>query len=158
MELDGEGKRSVPEDVPLGFVPARWGRTSGEDGKIDRRHWELCLLLAAPRLFALGGRLGRGRQALLQPPGLPRPEGEVARSPGRGEPADRHPRDGAAHLDACREEMGAVLRRLGIAASRGATVKVQEGRLSSTATPRKACREAWRNWGAGSRRGYRRSS
>jgi hypothetical protein len=34
-----------------------------------------------------------------------------------------------APLDACREEMGAVVRRLGIAALRGATVKVQEGKL-----------------------------
>jgi hypothetical protein len=37
--------------------------------------------------------------------------------------------DGPAHLEACRNEMDAVLCRLRIAAFRGATVKVQEGRL-----------------------------
>jgi len=45
LELDEEGKRSVPDDAPVGFVPAKWGpHVLTEDGKIERRHWELCLL------------------------------------------------------------------------------------------------------------------
>ena len=31
--------------APIGFVPARWApHVLGEDGKIDRRHWQMYLL------------------------------------------------------------------------------------------------------------------
>lgn len=43
--LNASGRRRVPEGAPLAFVPAKWGPyVIGEDGRIDRLYWELCLL------------------------------------------------------------------------------------------------------------------
>jgi hypothetical protein len=43
--LNATGRRKVPEDAPIRFVPARW-RTYviDDDGRIDRRFYELCVL------------------------------------------------------------------------------------------------------------------
>lgn len=44
-ELDATGRRTLPDTAPTGFVPARWRtHATGEDGRPDRRRWELCLL------------------------------------------------------------------------------------------------------------------
>lgn len=44
-ELDATGRRTLPDAAPTGFVPARWrAHVTGEDGRPDRRRWELCLL------------------------------------------------------------------------------------------------------------------
>jgi TnpA family transposase len=44
-QLNVSGRRKVPEDAPVSFVPARW-RTYviDDDGRIDRRFYELCVL------------------------------------------------------------------------------------------------------------------
>jgi TnpA family transposase len=43
-ELDASGRRKVPADAPLGFVPAAWRKVVAPDGgTIDRHMWELCL-------------------------------------------------------------------------------------------------------------------
>ena len=130
LGLDAEGKRAVPEDAPVGFVPARWGpHVLGEDGKIDRRQWELCLLwqlrgaLRSGDVWIEGARRHSDPQSfLVAEDRWPELREEVGLQTGI-------PSDGAAHPDACREEMEAVVRRLGIAVSRGATVKIQAGRL-----------------------------
>ncbi|QIN85414.1 Tn3 family transposase (plasmid) [Rubrobacter tropicus] len=129
-ELDDGGRRSVPDGAPLGFVPARWGpHVVGEDGKIDRRHWELCLLwqlrgaLRSGDVWVEGARRHADPQGFLAPKNRwPDLRGEVSLQTGTSP-------DGAAHLDVCREELGAVVGRLRLAASRGATVKVQAGRI-----------------------------
>jgi hypothetical protein len=37
--------RTLPDVAPTGFVPARWrAHVIGEDGRPDRRRWDLCLL------------------------------------------------------------------------------------------------------------------
>ncbi len=44
-ELDATGRRGLPDTVATGFVSARWrAHVTGEDGRPDRRRWELCLL------------------------------------------------------------------------------------------------------------------
>jgi hypothetical protein len=44
-ELDATGWRALPDTAPTAFVPARWrAHVIGEDGRPDRRRWELCLL------------------------------------------------------------------------------------------------------------------
>ncbi|MDX6682218.1 MAG: hypothetical protein QOG94_2257 [Solirubrobacteraceae bacterium] len=44
-KLDATGRRTLPDTAPTGFVPARWRtHVTGEDGRPDRRRWELCLL------------------------------------------------------------------------------------------------------------------
>ena len=130
LELDGEGKRVVPEEAPIGFVPAKWGpHVLREDGKIDRRHWEMCLLWQLRGAFRSGDVWVEGARRYANPQGFlvpkerwPELRGEVSLQTGT-------PSDGAAHLDDCRAEMDAVLGRLRLATSRGATVKMQEGRL-----------------------------
>jgi len=130
LGLDGEGKRLVPDEAPLGFVPAKWGpHVVTEDGRIERRHWEMCLLwqlrgaLRSGDIWVEGARRYADPQGFLVPKDRwPDLRAEVSLQTGT-------PPDGAAHLDDCRREMEAVLGRLRIAASRGATVRVQEGRL-----------------------------
>ena len=44
-ELDATGRRTLPDTAPTTFIPARWrAHVSCEDGRPDRRRWELCLL------------------------------------------------------------------------------------------------------------------
>lgn len=44
--LNAEGRRRVPEDAPVGFIPAKWRPHVVEpDGSIHRRAWEMCLLM-----------------------------------------------------------------------------------------------------------------
>jgi len=130
LELDEEGKRSVPDDAPVGFVPAKWGPLIvTKDGRIDRRYWEMCLLwqlrgaLRSGDVWVEGARRYANPQGFLVPKDRwPELRDEVSLQTGTSP-------DGPAHLEACRNEMDAVLCRLRIAAFRGATVKVQEGRL-----------------------------
>jgi hypothetical protein len=45
-ELNAEGRRRNPDGAPLGFVAQKWlPYVIGEDGRIDRHCWELCLLM-----------------------------------------------------------------------------------------------------------------
>jgi TnpA family transposase len=129
-ELDTEGKRAVPEDAPLGFVPARWRpQVIGADGRIERRHWELCLLWELRAALRSGDVWVEGDRRYANPQGFLIPKDrwpalreEVSLQTGTSA-------DGAEHLRKCREEMGDVLRRLRTAVSRGATVKLQSGKL-----------------------------
>jgi TnpA family transposase len=44
-ELNRRGRRRVPDDAPLGFVPAKWhAQVVGAGGRIDRHVWELSVL------------------------------------------------------------------------------------------------------------------
>ena len=50
-ELNASGARKVPDNVPTGFVPARWRGyldTADKAGNVTayRHYWELCMLLA----------------------------------------------------------------------------------------------------------------
>ncbi len=130
-KLDDEGgRRAVPGDAPLGFVPARWlPHVVDEDGRIERRHWELCLLwqlrasLRSGDAWVEGARRYANPQSFLVPKERwPALRAEVRLQTGASP-------DGREVLAACRDEMGAVLGRLRGAASHGATVKVQAGRL-----------------------------
>jgi hypothetical protein len=49
--LNATGARKVPENAPIGFVPARWRGyldTAAKAGNVTsyRHYWELCVLLA----------------------------------------------------------------------------------------------------------------
>ena len=43
--LNADSARRVPDDAPVGFVPAKWRRyVTGSDGRIDRHGWEVSAL------------------------------------------------------------------------------------------------------------------
>lgn len=58
-DLDGDGRKSLPPDVPLGHVERRWRRHVLVEGRIDRTHWELATLGALQGLFAKPRLVGR---------------------------------------------------------------------------------------------------
>ena len=60
--MAAEGRRKLPADVPVGFIPARWHEAVVGPHGVDRRAWELCLLaevrgaLRAGELTVVGSR------------------------------------------------------------------------------------------------------
>jgi TnpA family transposase len=66
--------RSMPEDAPAGFIPAGWRRhIRSEDGSLDRRGYELCVLselsdrLRAGDVWVEGSRAYQAVDGLLMP-------------------------------------------------------------------------------------------
>lgn len=51
-DLDGDGRKSLPPDVPLGHVERRWRRHVLVEGRIDRTHWELATYSALTNALA----------------------------------------------------------------------------------------------------------
>lgn len=47
-DLDGDWRKPLPADVPLGHVERRWQRHVVVAGKIDRTHWEMALTARSP--------------------------------------------------------------------------------------------------------------
>ena len=44
-DLNARGQRRLPQDTPVGFVPAHWRPyVIDREGQIDRRYFELCTL------------------------------------------------------------------------------------------------------------------
>lgn len=129
-EMNAAGKRLVPDDAPLGFVPAKWGPyVVGAGGRIDRRYWELCVLTAlrwalrSGDVWVEGSRRYADPQSYLIPkerwPGM-RPEVRVLTGSSH---------DGVEHLEGCRAELAEALARLEDGASRGNRVQVQADKL-----------------------------
>lgn len=129
-DLNAQKRRRVPDEAPLGFVPGKWGPyVVGEDGRIDRRYWELCLLtvlreaLRSGDVWIEGSRRYADPQSYLIPKtNWPTLRQEVSVSTGT-------PSDGTEHLAACRAEMEASLARLRDAVTRGASVQMQDETL-----------------------------
>jgi hypothetical protein len=128
--LNIEKRRRVPDEAPLGFVPGKWGPyVIGEDSRIDRRYWELCLLTVLRESLRSGGVWVEGSRRYADPQSYLIPKSnwpslrqEVSISTGI-------PSDGAEHLAGCRAEMEASLVRLRSAVSRGASVQIQAEKL-----------------------------
>ena len=71
--LDGDWRKPLPADVPLGHVERRWHRHVVVAGKIDRTHWEMATYGALTNALASGdiwvprSRLHRSLDVLLAP-------------------------------------------------------------------------------------------
>lgn len=77
-DLDGDWRRSLPDDVPLGHVERRWRRHVGHAGAIDRASWEMATYealagaLASSDIWVPTAKVHRALRALLAPaPGAP---------------------------------------------------------------------------------------
>ncbi len=72
-DLDGDWRKPLPADVPLGHVERRWHRHVMVAGKIDRTHWEMATYGALANALASGdiwvprSRLHRSLDVLLAP-------------------------------------------------------------------------------------------
>src|SRR3546814_9539084 len=72
-DLDGDWRKPLPADVPLGHVERRWHRHVVVAGKIDRTHWEMATYGALANALASGdiwvprSRLHRSLAVLLAP-------------------------------------------------------------------------------------------
>ena len=74
--LNAAGLRKVPEDAPIGFVPAKWeAYVIEEQSRYNRHYWELCLFwqmreaLRAGNLWIEGSRRYANPESYLIPPG-----------------------------------------------------------------------------------------
>jgi TnpA family transposase len=73
IELDGNWRKALPADFPLGHIERRWQRHLFAEGKIDRTYWELATYfgvssaLAAGDLWVPTSRMHRALEELLQP-------------------------------------------------------------------------------------------
>lgn len=72
-ELYSSGKRTLPEQVPLGFVKPKWAAYVFEGGEINRRYYEFCVLdelrlaLRSGDVWVVGSRKYRDLDAYLLP-------------------------------------------------------------------------------------------
>jgi TnpA family transposase len=128
-ELNREGRRRVPEGAPLSFVPAKWGPYVIEDGQIDRRYWELCLLVVLREALRSGDIWVEGSRRYTDP--------QSFLIPGEHWPAVRPefcalsgtPVDGATHLEECRAALTLAVEHIEMGASRGRRVMWQADQL-----------------------------
>ena len=72
-DLDGDWRKPLPADVPLGHVERRWQRHVVVAGKIERTHWEMATYGALANALASGdiwvptSRMHRSLDVLLAP-------------------------------------------------------------------------------------------
>jgi TnpA family transposase len=74
-QLNAAGRRKVPDDTPLAFVPTRWRPyVQDEEGHVSRRYYELCVLwelrsaLRAGNIWVEGSRRYADPASYLLPP------------------------------------------------------------------------------------------
>jgi hypothetical protein len=74
IDLGGDWRKGLPEELPMGHVELRWHRHVVQGGKIDRTYWELATFFAVSSALASGNlwvatsRIHRSLEDLLTPP------------------------------------------------------------------------------------------
>ncbi len=129
-QLDEGRKRRVPEDAPRGFVSPKWlPYVVGEDGKIDRRYYELCVLWELRGALRSGDIWVEGSRRYADPESylIPRERWlelrcEACRLLGA-------PEDGRERLGQLREELSARLSSIGDVLAGSDGVRVEGGDL-----------------------------
>ncbi len=129
-ELNASRARKVPTEASLDFVPARWRPyVLADDGQIDRRYWELCVLMELRGALRAGNawlessrRYANPETYLIAPGRWPQLRAEVCQQTGA-------PADGAQRLDAAEAELHDRMRRLDKRLVAGGPVRVQDGEL-----------------------------
>ena len=73
IDLGGDWRKGLPEELPMGHVELRWHRHVVQGGKIDRTYWELATFFAVSSALASGNlwvatsRIHRSLEDLLTP-------------------------------------------------------------------------------------------
>lgn len=128
--LNAEGRRSVPDDAPLDFVPARWRPyVLPGGGDVSRRYWELCLLTELRAALRAGGvwvvgsrRYANPETYLIAPEHWPELRAEVSGLIGA-------PLAGEARLQVHEAELAERVEQLNWALIRGNEVRLADGEL-----------------------------
>ncbi len=129
-ELNARRARKVPAEASMDFVPARWRPyVVVDDGQIDRRYWELCVLMELRGALRAGNvwldhslRYANPETYLIAPGRWPELRAEVCQQTGA-------PADGALRLDTAESELHDRMRRLDERLIAGSPVRVQDGEL-----------------------------
>ncbi len=130
VRLNAEKKRRVPDDAPLGFVPAKWvPYVVDGDGRADRTYWELCLLAMLRESLRSGDVWVEGSRRYADPQSYLIPKADWPALRREARLPSGAPESGEEHLAACRAEMEGLLKNLRSAVRRGATVRMQDDRL-----------------------------
>jgi TnpA family transposase len=129
-QLDEGRKRKVPEDAPMGFVPPKWlPYVVGEDGKIDRHYYELCVLWELRGALRSGDVWVEGSRRYADPESylIPRERWTELRPEAcylLGAPVD-----GRERLGQLREELSTRLSSIGDVLTGSAGVRIEDGDL-----------------------------
>lgn len=158
-ELNASGRRQIPGDAPRSFVPARWeSYVLAGPGRIDRRHWEACLLWELRGTLRSGDVWVEGSRRYADPRRYLIPEDRWPSLKGEVRLQTDASAEGAEQLAERKRELGRVLGRLRAAVSPAGAYRCRPGSWSSHATARMACPRAPSPSSARSGRGCRRSS
>lgn len=129
-ELNEAGKRRVLEEAPLEFVPAKWGPyVVREDDRIEKRYWELCLLVELREALRSGDIWVEGSRRYADPQSFLIPKDRWPSLRPEFSTLSGTPTDGAAHLEECRRELRAEVEQVELGASRGQGLMWQANEL-----------------------------
>jgi TnpA family transposase len=135
--LNREGRRRrVPEGAPLSFVPPKWGPyVVREDGGIEKRYWELCLLVVLREALRSGDIWVEGSRRYADPQSFLIPKDRWPSVRPEFCALSGTPADGAAHLEECRAALTSLVENIEMGASRGRRVMWQSDRLVFSREP-----------------------
>jgi len=136
--LNTTGRRKVPEDAPISFVPARWrSYVIDDEGRIDRRFYELCVLWELRAALRAGDVWVEGSRRYADPETYliarsewPEKRGEACRLIGA-------PEDGAERLQERQVELESILARLDRGFPQNDYVRLVGDDLTVAASPRR---------------------
>ena len=130
-KLNAERRHGMPADAPLAFVPAGWRPyVVAQDGHVERRYWELCLLwelrkaLRSGDIWVLRSRQYANPTSYLVPP----TEWAKVRAEVCGQA--KVSTDGPAWLGARAQELASLLPRVDRQLAGQGGVQVRDGKLS----------------------------
>jgi TnpA family transposase len=135
-ELNEEGRPRILDEAPLEFVPAKWGPyVVRDDGRVEKRYWELCLLATLRESLRSGDVWVEGSRRYADPQSFLIPKDRWPSLKPEFSTLSGTETDGARHLEQCRAELAAQVRQIELGGSRGQKVMWQEDKLVFSRDP-----------------------